>query len=77
MLFKNPGFTCVAVMTLGFGIGSCAAIFSLVNALLIQPLPFADPDRVVLTLGWDLRADDMQFNVSSADYAAWRGKSVV
>ena len=59
MLFKNLGFTAVSVLTLALGIGACAAIFSLVNALLIQPLPYADPDRVILVLGWDVQNDSL------------------
>jgi predicted permease len=76
MLLKRPGFTAVAVVTLALGIGANTAIFSVVNAVLLRPLPFADPDRLVLFYETNRQ---MGFSgpgtVCDPDYPDWKTQS--
>ena len=68
VLMRSPQFTLTAVVTIALGLGACTAIFSVANAVLFQPIPYRDPDRLVIA-GMELRqrhVRDLQF--SNADY---------
>ena len=72
LLGRNPGFTAVALIALTLGVGANAAIFSVVHATLIAPLPFEDPDRIVIV--WS-RVQNRRNSTSAGDFMEWRRQS--
>ncbi|HEV2836764.1 MAG TPA: ABC transporter permease, partial [Pyrinomonadaceae bacterium] len=74
MLTKHKAFTTVAVTTLALGIGANTAIFSVVNELLLRPLPYRDAERVVML--WEVTPEGRHQNTTSrANYRSWRDQS--
>ncbi|HET9528336.1 MAG TPA: ABC transporter permease [Pyrinomonadaceae bacterium] len=73
-LLKRPGFTVIALIALALGIGANTAIFSLVNAVVLQPLPYAEPDRLVWVWG-NIRTGGNRASVSPPDYLDYRSQN--
>src|SRR5919206_3231437 len=71
LLLKNKGFTIVAILALGLGIGANTAIFSLVNGVLLRPLQFPDAERIVYLEGKNPAAGITDSNISFLDFTDW------
>lgn len=76
VLAKSPSFTLAIALTLGLGIGANAAVFSIINALLLRPLPVADPTNLYV-VAVSHQDNERPHNVSWADYVDYRDKSGV
>jgi putative ABC transport system permease protein len=76
-LAKNPGFTAVGVITLALGIGANSVIFSFFNGVLLRPLPFQRPDRLVLLDEIATNREGVSLGVSWPNYLDWRAQNQV
>src|SRR6266487_615815 len=74
-MLKAPGFTTVAVLTLAFGVGASSAVFSIVNAAMLRPLPYPNQDRLVRVL--ELVPQLGRFAVAPANFLDWRAQNTV
>jgi putative ABC transport system permease protein len=77
MLLKNPGITLIAIITLALGIGASTTIFSVVNAVVLRPLPFKEPDRIVYLWERDLKQGIDQYQLSPPNFIDYRDQSTV
>jgi putative ABC transport system permease protein len=75
MLLKKPGFTLIAVFTLALGIGANTAIFSVVNAVLLRPLPYPEPERLMMINATDLTRGAASMGINLPDFREWRDRN--
>jgi predicted permease len=77
MLIKNPGFTMISVFALAIGIGASTTIFSVVNAVLLRPLPYKDPGRLVIIDANYLALDMERIGASAPEFIDYRDQAQV
>jgi len=75
LLRKSPGFAASCVLTLALGIGGCAAMFSLLDAIVLRPLAYRDPEQIMVVWEHNLRRDNKENVVSPANYLDWRART--
>src|SRR5690348_747844 len=74
ILRRNPGFTAVAIAALALGIGANSAIFSVIYGVLLKPLPYRDPERLVRVYENNAAERFQMFPLSPADFLDYRGQ---
>jgi hypothetical protein len=72
MLVKNGGFTAIVLLVMGLSIGAFSSVFGVISAVLIRPLPYEAPDRLVVIWETNLKRDVNRSVVSSGNFIDWR-----
>ena len=74
-LTRQPGFAATAILTLALGIGATTAIFSVVNAVVLRPMPFDAPDRIMVVTNTNLKTGGRNTTISGPDFVDWRAQN--
>jgi putative ABC transport system permease protein len=74
-LTRQPGFAATAILTLALGIGATTAIFSVVNAVVLRPMPFDQPDRIMVVTNTNLKTGARNTTISGPDFVDWRAQT--
>jgi putative ABC transport system permease protein len=74
-LVRQPGFAATAILTLALGIGATTAIFSVVNAVVLRPMPFDQPERVMYVTNRNLKTGNRNTTISGPDFFDWRAQN--
>src|ERR1700736_2606325 len=75
LCLRTPAFTAIAVLALALGIGANTAIFTIVNAVLLEPLPFRDPGRLVVMWETNARRPGQTNTIGPANFVRWRERA--
>jgi putative ABC transport system permease protein len=74
-LARQPGFAATAIVTLALGIGATTAIFSVVNAVVLRPMPFDEPARIMVVTNRNLKTGNVNATISGPDFFDWRAQN--
>jgi putative ABC transport system permease protein len=74
-LTRQPGFAATAILTLALGIGATTAIFSVVNAVVLRPMPFDAPERIMVVTNTNLKTGNRNTTISGPDFFDWRAQN--